>query len=153
MPKETTHRDPEKRAARIESRAKKRALPVLVEAYKLEDDADFRNEICLAIIKIDPSECGGGSGRTGPELPEAQWIKVRIWDCNANKEQVKVNMPLSFAQAVLESLGEPVMEEFRARGFDLENLWESLRRMNYRDKISISIDEGEECQEIEIWFE
>jgi len=25
MPKETTHRDPEKRAARIESRAKKRA--------------------------------------------------------------------------------------------------------------------------------
>ena len=133
--------------------AKKRALPVLIEAHKLEDDRDFRNEICLSIIRIDPAECGGGGGRPRAEFPDAQWIKVRVWDCIEQKEKVKVNLPLSFAQAVIESLGEEVMREIRAQGFDLENLWESLKRMNHKDKITISIDEEGSCEEIEIWFE
>jgi hypothetical protein len=133
--------------------AKKRALPVLVEAYKLEDDEDFRNEICLAIIRIDPTQCGGGAPGKGPEMPEAQWIKVRVWDCKEEKETVKVNMPLSFATVVIESLGPEVMDELKDQGFDLENLWESLKHMKQTDKITLSIDEHGDCQQIEIWFE
>jgi len=134
--------------------AKEKALPVLEEAYRLEDDADFRDEICLAIIQIDPTKCGGGPrGGPGADGREPQWIKVRVWDCSEKVEKVKVNLPFSFAQAAIESLGPEVMQGIRAEGFDIENLWSSLKKLKPNEKFSLSIHDGGECQDIEIWFE
>jgi hypothetical protein len=132
--------------------AKAQALPVLVEGYRLEDDKDFRNEICLAIIRIDPSKCGGGSGAKGSNRPEPQWIKVRVFDCTNNVEKVKVNMPFSFADALLESLGPEVMTEIKRQGFDLDNLWNSLKKLGPDQVFKLEINDGD-CEKIEVWFE
>jgi hypothetical protein len=133
--------------------AKAKALPVLVEAHRLEDDPDFRNEICLAILRIDPSQCGGGPGRPGAGLPEPQMIRVRVWDCNAQKEKVSVNLPFSFARAAIESLGPEILNEVEAQGFDLENAWETLKKLKPNERFQLSIHEEDECLEVEIWFE
>lgn len=134
--------------------AKKKALPVLVEAYRLEDDPDFRNEICLAIIQIDPTKCGSGApGRSKTEQPEPQWIRVRVWDCNNDVEKVKVNLPFAFAQAAIESLGPEVMRGIQEEGFDIENLWSSLKKLKPNERFTVSINDGGECLDIEIWFE
>ena len=132
--------------------AKAQALPVLVEGYRLEDDKAFRNEICLAIIRIDPSKCGGGTAAKGTNRPEPQWIKVRVFDCKNNVEKVKVNMPFSFAEALLESLGPQVMTEVKKQGFDLDNLWQSLKKMGPEQVFKLEINDGD-CENIEIWFE
>lgn len=132
--------------------AKAQALPVLVEGYRLEDDKAFRNEICMAIIRIDPSKCGGGTTATGTNRPEPQWIKVRVFDCKNNVEKVKVNMPFSFAEALLESLGPQVMTEIKKQGFDLDNLWQSLKKMGPEQVFKLEINDGD-CENIEIWFE
>jgi hypothetical protein len=133
--------------------AKAQALPVLVEGYRLEDDKSFRNEICMAIIRIDPSKCGGGNGGKGTGAPEPQWIKVRVFDCKQNVEKVKVNMPFSFARAVIESMGPEVMTEVKKQGFDLENLWKSLQKMGPEQVFRLEINDSGECEKIEIWFE
>lgn len=132
--------------------AKQKAIDVLVEAYRLEEDPDFQNEICLAILKIDPSKCGGRAGRPG-NRQEPQWIKVRVFDCARNVEKVKVNMPFSFAKAVIESLGPEVLDAIRAEGFDVENLWEALRKMGPEDVFKLQINDGGRCEDYEIWFE
>ena len=132
--------------------AKAQALPVLVEGYRLEDDKAFRNEICLAIIRIDPSKCGGGTSAGGSNRPEPQWIKVRVFDCKNNVEKVKVNMPFSFADALLESLGPQVMTEVKKQGFDLDNLWQSLKKLGPEQVFKLEINDGD-CENIEIWFE
>jgi len=133
--------------------AKAQALPVLVEGYRLEDDKAFRNEICLAIIRIDPSKCGGGTSGKGSSRPEPQWIKVRVFDCKNNVEKVKVNMPFSFAQALLESLGPEVMTEIKKQGFDLDNLWDSLKKMGPEQVFKLEINNSGDCENIEVWFE
>lgn len=133
--------------------AKAQALPVLVEGYRLEEDKSFRNEICLAIIRIDPSKCGGGNGGKGGDHPEPQWIKVRVFDCKQNVEKVKVNMPFSFAKAVVESLGPEVLTEVKKQGFDLDNLWKSLQKMGPEQVFRLEINDSGQCENIEIWFE
>ena len=131
--------------------AKSEALPVLVEAYRLEDDRDFQNEICLAIIQIDPTKCSKGTATRGSE-DEPRFIKARVYDCNTHEEKVSVTMPFSFAKAVFESLGPEILEEIKEQ-FDIENFWESLRAMDKKDKFELKIDNDSRCEEIEVWFE
>lgn len=132
--------------------AKARALAVLLEAQRLEDDTDFRNEICLAIIRIDPAKCSGGTSRNaGDDGPS--FIKVRVFDCNAERVKVSVNMPFSFARAVMESLGPEILDQVKAQGFDIENLWDSLRKLGPNQKFELKIDDAHRCEEVEVWFE
>ena len=132
--------------------AKEKALPLLVEAYRLEDDRNFQNEICLAIIQVDPTKCGGGAaGSPGDEDPS--WIRVRVWDCHEKIEKVKVNLPFSFAAAAIEALGPEILHGIEAEGFDLENMWASLRKLQPNERFSISINDDDQCMDIEIWFD
>jgi hypothetical protein len=133
--------------------AKNKALPTLVEAYRLEDDADFRNEICLAIMRIDPSKCGEGSATLKPDRPEPTFIRARVYDCASNKEKVSVNMPFSFAKAVIESISPNLLDQIKEEGIDIENLWESLKKLDAHQKFEFKIDDGGHCEEIELWFE
>jgi tetratricopeptide (TPR) repeat protein len=132
--------------------AKKEALKVLLEAQRLEDDNDFRNEICLAIIRIDPAKCSKGT----PNLLDddgPSFIKVRVFDCAADSVKVSVNMPFAFARAVMESLGPEILDQIKTEGFDIENLWDSLGKMGPNQKFEMKIDDDGRCEEIEVWFE
>jgi hypothetical protein len=129
--------------------AKAKALKVLLEAQRLEEDTDFRNEICLAIIRIDPSKCSGTTDNDdGPAF-----IKVRVFDCNAERVKVSVNMPFSFARAVMESLGPEILDQIKEEGFDIENLWDSISKLGPKQKFQMKIDDDNRCEEIEVWFE
>lgn len=129
---------------------KAKALKVLLEAQRLEEDTDFRNEICLAIIRIDPSKCRGSSDNDddGPAF-----IKVRVFDCKAERVKVSVNMPFSFARAVMESLGPEILDKIKEEGFDIENLWDSISKLGPKQKFHMKIDDDHRCEEIEVWFE
>ena len=131
--------------------AKAKALKVLLEAQRLEEDTDFRNEICLAIIRIDPSKCSGTSDDATDDGPS--FIKVRVFDCNAERVKVSVNMPFSFARAVMESLGPEILDEIKEEGFDIENLWDSISKMGPDQRFQLKIDDDNRCEEIEVWFE
>jgi hypothetical protein len=133
--------------------AKAKALPVLTEAYRLEDDPDFQNEICLAIIRIDPAQCGQGTTTPKPDRPEPTWIRARVFDCLNDREKVNVNLPFSFAKAVIESLGPEIMSEISDAGVDLENLWESLKNMERHQVFEMTIQDEGRCEEYEVWFE
>jgi tetratricopeptide (TPR) repeat protein len=132
--------------------AKAKALDILVEAIRLEDDKDFKNEICLSIIRIDPSKCSDNTD-LDPNTDEPQFIRVRVFDCSADKVKVSVNMPFSFARAVMESLGPELLDQINSQGFDVENLWESLRKLGPKQKFEMKIDNDHQCEEIEVWFE
>ncbi len=130
--------------------AKAKALKVLLEAQRLEEDTDFRNEICLAIIRIDPSKC---SGTSDDEYDGPAFIKVRVFDCKEERVKVSVNMPFSFARAVMESLGPEILDEIKEEGFDIENLWDSISKLGPKQKFQMKIDDDDRCEEIEVWFE
>ncbi|MEE8385266.1 MAG: hypothetical protein V3S01_05080 [Dehalococcoidia bacterium] len=132
--------------------AKAKALKVLLEAQRLEDDTEFRNEICLAIIRIDPSKCSGGTSKNAA-ADGPSFIKVRVFDCNAERVKVSVNMPFSFARAVMESLGPEILDQIKAEGFDIENLWDSISKLGPDQKFQFKIDDDHRCEEIEVWFE
>ena len=36
---------------------------------------------------------------------------------------------------------------------DIENLWESLKKLDAHQKFEFKIDDGGRCEEIELWFE
>jgi len=131
--------------------AKEEALKVLLEAQRLEEDNEFRDEICLAIIRIDPAKCKGTPGAAGEDGPS--FIKVRVFDCTEDRVKVSVNMPFSFARAVMESLGPEILDQVKQEGFDIENLWDSLRKMGPNQKFEMKIDDDHRCEEIEVWFE
>ncbi len=131
--------------------AKAKALKVLLEAQRLEEDTDFRNEICLAIIRIDPSKCSGTSDSAADDGPS--FIKVRVFDCNAERVKVSVNLPFSFARAVMESLGPEILDQIKDEGFDIENLWDSISKLGPKQKFQMKIDDDHRCEEIEVWFE
>ncbi len=131
--------------------AKAKALKVLLEAQRLEEDTDFRNEICLAIIRIDPSKCSGTSDNAEDDGPS--FIKVRVFDCKAERVKVSVQMPFSFARAVMESLGPEILDEIKEDFVDIENLWESISKLGPDQKFQMKIDNDDKCEEVEVWFE
>jgi hypothetical protein len=107
-----------------------RALPRLKEAYASDADPDVRNRICLAILKIDPSQtlCGKAGGTDararddGPSL-----ISVEVYNKANARVELRVNMPVILAESVIKALPNEIRQQMADEGINIEQIYQAVR--------------------------
>jgi hypothetical protein len=108
-----------------------RALPRLLQAYDSDIDPDVRNRVYLAILKIDPKRApserddGGDGADDGPTL-----ISVEVFSKEANRVELRVNMPVILADALVKALPETVRQEMVKDGIDIQMIYQAIREQN-----------------------
>ena len=139
-----------------------RALLVLKKALSTQSDPDIRNEILIAILKIDPkqvpspapraTEGTGGNAGTAAGHPPA-FIKMTIFNKEAGRYDLKINLPVAFAQMLLNSLGEETRAEMRReagrRGINLDDVFTAIQKAGPGRFLELDTEESR----IEVWIE
>ena len=139
-----------------------RALLVLKKALATQSDPDVRNEILIAILKIDPKQVpspapratAGAGGDTGAAAghPPA-FIKMTIFNKEEGRFDLKINLPIAFAQMLLNSLGEETRAEMRReagrRGINLDDVFEAIQKAGPGRFLEVDTEESR----IEVWIE
>jgi hypothetical protein len=139
---------------------RRRALPLLKEAYASQTDPDIRNEILIAIFKIDPAAVPPPAGappesrpRDGAGAGEPAFIRLTVFDKAAQRFEVKVRFPVAFARMLIDALGESrreeVRREARRQGVDIDEIFEAIRRSGRGRLLEVDTDDSS----IEIWIE
>ena len=138
---------------------RRRALPVLKRAHASQADPDVRNEILIAILKIDPREVPAGrdaspapSGRGGSSR-EPTLIRMTVFDKREGRFEVKVNVPVAFARLLIDALGEPrkadLRREAREQGVNLDDIFAAISKAGAGRLLTVDSEESR----IEIWIE
>lgn len=159
--------------------ARAKALPILKDCAEREADVEVKNECLLALLRIDPksttelkqppappSPPGHTDGPARPGMPaapgapgagpaggEAKLIRVEVYDKVKKQVSVRVNMPLAFAQLLLDSLNEELREEIshglQMKGLQLDRFWEAFKKGGKQTIVEIDDEE----QHIKVWIE
>jgi len=77
------------------------------------------------------------------------WLKVEVHDSGSGRANVKVNVPLSLIEVVIDSIDK---REFMANlqdehHLDLQKLWREVRNMNGSDFVTVETDE----ENVRVW--
>lgn len=146
---------------------RRKAMVRLKAAYAVQTDPEIRNQILLAILKIDPRQVPGteasrpdrrpaagpapgaaAGARQGPSL-----IRMTVFDKKEKRFHVKVNLPVGFARALLDALGEEEKQDLRREaqkeGVDLDDIFEAIRKSGAGKLLEVDDEESH----IEIWIE
>ncbi|MBZ5498494.1 MAG: tetratricopeptide repeat protein [Acidobacteriia bacterium] len=120
-------------------------VPVLKEIVAKEKELDLVTPASIALLRIDPAalaqpaeskkQAKGGSkqGNTAVRM-----IHLQIFESGEkNPPTVELNFPVSFAQLLIAALDEPTKAEIRKKGFDIENISESLNRLSPTNILTI----------------
>lgn len=145
--------------------ARTKALPILKDCAERESDVEVKNECLLALLRIDPKSTtelrqppprppgGGGPETPGATTGQAKLIRVEVYDKVKKQVSVRVNMPLAFAQLLLDSLNDELRAEIshglQAKGLQLDRFWEAFKKGGKQTIVEID-DEG---QHIKVWIE
>jgi hypothetical protein len=139
-----------------------RALLVLKKALSTQSDPDIRNEILIAILKIDPKQvptpaphvrqgAEGDAGEAAGHPPT--FIKMTIFNKEAGRYDLKINLPVAFAQMLLNSLGEETRAEMRReagrRGINLDDVFTAIQKAGPGRFLELDTEENR----IEVWIE
>lgn len=104
------------------------AMPRLESAYASDLDPDIVTRVCLAMMKIDPESAPCAQGReNGPKNSRAELISVEVYDKVAGKPQLRLNMPVALAEAVIRALPEAVRTEMAREGVDIRQIFQAIR--------------------------
>jgi hypothetical protein len=139
---------------------RRRALPLLKKAYDTQTDTDIRNEILIAILKIDPDEVpapkdpqGATSLRPADGKSEPTFIRMTIFNKKEDRFEVKVQFPVAFARMLIDSLGETRREDLRReakrQGMNIDEIFEAIRRSGTGRLLEVDTEESR----IELWIE
>lgn len=103
------------------------ALPHLKKALDAELDRDIRNRVCLAILRIEPgpSPCADSGGGRTPGSPTL--ISVEVVDLASGQQELRLNMPVALAEAVVRALPAEIRDEMRAEGVDVQSIFQAIR--------------------------
>ncbi len=143
---------------------RRRAAPVLRKAYAAQTDQEIRNEILIALLKIDPRQVpqadapasspppatgAGAPARAGaPSL-----IRMTVYDKQEKRYDLRVNLPIAFARMLVEAIGEPERQELRHKaaqqGIDLDDIFRTIEKAGAGKLLEVDDDT---CH-IEIWIE
>src|SRR5262245_27618144 len=152
--------------------ARKKAVPILKDCAATESDPELRNECVVAILRIDPKAVppntvppplppqkidGPGPPPPPPGAPAAptRLIKVEVYDKVKKQVVVRVNLPLAFAELLLDSLGDNYKDEVEGEFYkkfkmpDMKKLMDSIKQSGPQTLIEID----EEDQRIKVWIE
>jgi hypothetical protein len=107
--------------------ARRAALPRLEKALDEKLDEDVRNRVCLALVKIEPSgaRCGQQAASAAGEGPTL--ISVEIFDRAADRVELRINLPVALAEAVVRALPADVLAEMTEQGVDVKAIFAAVR--------------------------
>ncbi len=130
--------------------ARARALPRLLSAYTSDVDPDVRNRICLAVLKIDPDRSPCSSGREARDEGGApSLISVELFNKEENRVELRVNMPVALADAVIKALPPQVHQEMAKEGIDIQAIYQAIREHSRGTLFSAETDD----MTIRIWLQ
>ncbi len=152
------------RASRLDDRSiAAKAVPVLREIVKTDSEPDLANRARIALLRLDPKALSKPVEEPSPKTPRPQprpaprnggksterMFHVVVTEAGAAQPKVELTLPVSLAQLAIAALDESAKEEIRKKGFDVENIWESLKRLG-PSNILIFRDAG---NTVKIWIE
>jgi hypothetical protein len=139
---------------------RRRALPVLKRAYARETESEIRDEVLLAILKIDPkqvpvqqppTEPPSRPRRPGKKAPTL--IRLTVYNKAEGRYEVRVNLPIAFARMLIDAVGEEqrdeLRQEAREKGIDLDDIFEAIEKAGAGKLLEVDDEESR----VEIWIE
>lgn len=138
-----------------------RALPILKECAEGERDMELKNECVVAVLRIDPkqlpedTDTTSDADRSGGS--EVKLIRLEVFDKAQNKVVVRVNMPIAFAELILESVQDYVQDEIHRQldkqgivtGGNLDAFWKAIKEGGPQTILEVD----HEDQRIKLWVE
>jgi hypothetical protein len=138
---------------------RRRALAALKGTLRTQDDPDIRNEILIAILKIDPREVPQPTPPPGaPPAPRAPGapptlIRLSVFNKATQRYEVRINVPVAFAQMLVDALGDDEKQELRdeakRRGIDLDDIFAAIRKSGSGRFLDVDTEDSR----IEVWIE
>ncbi len=136
--------------------ARSRARPILQECARSQSDAELKSECKLALLRMDPNDVLDPDSAVGGGDPasEVKLIRLEIRDKGNDKVTVRVNMPIAFAELLLDSLSQIYREEISMHLHEqgvvnLEEFWKAIKEGGKQTIVEI---DGED-ESIRIWVE
>jgi hypothetical protein len=141
-----------------------RALAILKKSYATQTEPEIRNEILIAILKIDPKQVPQTAPSAppsppapGPGKPVAakppSLIRMTVYNKIEKRFDFKVNLPVAFARMLVEALDEQdrqdMRREARQQGIDLDDIFQAIEKAGAGKLLEV---DGAESH-IEIWIE
>lgn len=136
------------------------AVPVLKRAYDLENDTEIRNEILIALLKIDPRQvpqpppppAAAQAPPPGvPPLPSL--VKMTIYNKAAKRYDLRINLPVAFAQILVDSLGveerSALKDSAAKKGVDLDDIFQAIETKGQGRLLDMDAPDTR----IEVWIE
>jgi hypothetical protein len=142
---------------------RRRSLPILKKAYDNQPDPEIRNEILIAILKIDPKQVPSTEAQR-PRVPEATsrksapgthptLIRMTVYNKQEKRYDLKVNLPVAFARMLIDAVGQDQKEEMRnvarGKGIDLDDIFDAIETSGAGKLLEV---DDATCH-IEIWIE
>jgi hypothetical protein len=135
---------------------RRRALARLKETLRTQSDPDIRNEILIAILKIDPREVPPPSApmpRDAIASAAPTLIRMSIYDKAADKYTLRINLPVAFAQMLVDALGEAdkveLKESAKKQGIDLDDIFDAIQKTGTGRFLDVDTKDNR----IEVWIE
>jgi len=119
-----------------------RVVPILKEITRDETERDLLDRARIALLRIDPKALSVQKPtEKTPEddVPRAgrnadtRLFHLEVLEEGSSKPKVELKIPVSLAQLAVAALDESTRREMRKKGIDVDNIWESLKRMGPTD--------------------
>ena len=119
------------------------AIPVLKEIITKETEPDLTNRARISLLRLEPRvlarEARPQETRKKGSSPadQTRMLHLQVYRNGIAKPVVELNLPLSLAQMAISALDESTRNEMRKKGFDVDNIWEDLKRLGPTDILTL----------------
>jgi hypothetical protein len=120
------------------------SVPILKEIVSKEKERDLVNYASIALLNVDraalsrPESQKQAKSQSKQTTPGIKMFHLRIYEGGENTSpKVELDFPVSFAQLAINALDDSAKAEIRKKGFDIDNIWESLNRMGPTNILTI----------------
>jgi len=136
------------------------AEPVLQEIIRSESERELVDRAKIALLRIDPKGlapkaeapvAAAKSQNTGkPGKPsDVRMFHLVVYRAGSSKPAVELNVPVSLAQLAIAALDDSTKAEIRKKGVDIDNVWESLKKMGSANILTLR--DGENV--VKLWVQ
>jgi tetratricopeptide (TPR) repeat protein len=136
------------------------AAPVLKEIVRSESEKELVDRARIALLRIDPKGLSPNAEAPEPSPKSEKAVKpgkaadVRmfhlvVYKAGSTKPAVELNVPVSLAQLAIAALDESTKAEIRKKGVDIDNVWESLKKMGSANILTLR--DGENL--VKLWIQ